>query len=51
MRFKANAHVHKWVQALAPGTGDPDLPAMEAAVLDADTEVVTAQTLAKKRNK
>ena len=50
MRFKAYARVHKWVQALAPGTGDPDLPATEAAVLDADIEVAAAQTLAKKRN-
>jgi hypothetical protein len=50
MRFKAYAQVHKFVQALMPDTGDPDLPANKADALDADPAVAALQTLAMQRN-
>ena len=50
MRFKAYARVHKFVQALMPEAGDPDLPANDADALDADAAVAALQTAAKRRN-
>jgi hypothetical protein len=34
MRFKAYARVHKFLQALLPEPGDPNLPATDTAALD-----------------
>ena len=50
MRFRAYARVNKWVQALTPGTGDPDLPGSDAEALDNNVDIAASQTLAKKRN-
>ena len=40
----------KFVQALLPEAGDPDLPANNADALDADAAVAALQTAAKRRN-
>jgi hypothetical protein len=50
MRFKAYARVHKFVQSIQQGTGDPDLPVADASSLSVDADVANLQTLAKKRN-